>query len=38
VTAEQIREIEAIVNAEILANAATDARVMDIDAPRRPAR
>ncbi|QOQ80339.1 MULTISPECIES: alanine--tRNA ligase [Comamonas] len=31
VTAEQIREIEARVNAEVLANTATDARVMDIE-------
>jgi alanyl-tRNA synthetase len=31
VTDAQIREIEAIVNAEILANAATEARVMDIE-------
>jgi alanyl-tRNA synthetase len=38
VTAEQIREIEARVNAEVLANTATDARVMDIESPRRPAR
>ncbi|HCY64108.1 MAG TPA: alanine--tRNA ligase [Oxalobacteraceae bacterium] len=30
-TAEQIRQVEAIVNAEILANAATQARVMGID-------
>ncbi len=30
-TAEQIREVEARVNAEILANAATQARVMPID-------
>ena len=32
VTDEQIREVEARVNFEILANAATQARVMDIDA------
>ena len=32
VTDEQIREIEARVNAEILANAATDASVMDMEA------
>ncbi|HTJ97423.1 MAG TPA: alanine--tRNA ligase [Rhodocyclaceae bacterium] len=31
VTEDEIRRIEAIVNAEILANAATDARVMSID-------
>ncbi len=31
VTSEQIRKVEAIVNAEILANAATEARVMGID-------
>ncbi|MGQ0710835.1 MAG: alanine--tRNA ligase [Rhodoferax sp.] len=31
VSAEQIREIEARVNAEILSNAATQARVMDIE-------
>ncbi|MCK9986810.1 MAG: alanyl-tRNA synthetase [Azoarcus sp.] len=30
-TAEEIREVEEIVNAEILANAATDARVMPIE-------
>jgi len=30
-TAEQVRKVEAIVNAEILANAATQARVMAID-------
>ncbi|PKO37782.1 MAG: alanine--tRNA ligase [Betaproteobacteria bacterium HGW-Betaproteobacteria-6] len=30
-TAEEIREVEEIVNAEILANAATDSRVMGID-------
>jgi alanyl-tRNA synthetase len=30
-TAEEIREVEAIVNAEILANAATESRVMAID-------
>ncbi len=30
-SAEEIREVEAIVNAEILANAATDSRVMAID-------
>ena len=30
-TAEEIREVEEIVNAEILANAATDSRVMAID-------
>ncbi len=30
-TAEEVREIEEIVNAEILANAATDSRVMAID-------
>ncbi|MBV8379384.1 MAG: alanine--tRNA ligase [Paucibacter sp.] len=30
-TAEQIREVEELVNAEILANAATDATVMPID-------
>jgi len=32
VTDEQIREVEARVNAEILSNAATQSRVMDIDA------
>ena len=35
VTAEQIREIEARVNAEILANTATDARVMDIESAQK---
>ncbi|CUB02031.1 alanine--tRNA ligase [Comamonas thiooxydans] len=35
VTAEQIREIEARVNAEVLANTATDARVMDIESAQR---
>ena len=35
VTAEQIREIEALVNAEILANTATDARVMDIESAQK---
>ncbi len=35
VTDEQIREIEARVNAEILANAATDASVMDMDAAQK---
>ena len=34
VTAEQIRQIEALVNQEILANTATDARVMDIEAAK----
>jgi alanyl-tRNA synthetase len=34
VTAEQVREIEARVNAEILANQATQARVMDIDSAK----
>ncbi|RYF31284.1 MAG: alanine--tRNA ligase [Comamonadaceae bacterium] len=35
VTDEQIREIEAIVNAEILANIATDASVMDMEAAQK---
>ncbi len=35
VTDGQIREIEARVNAEILANAATDARVMDMEAAQK---
>ncbi|MCI4441609.1 alanine--tRNA ligase [Tibeticola sp.] len=35
VTAEQIRRIEAIVNAEILANTATQARVMDIESAQK---
>jgi alanyl-tRNA synthetase len=35
VTAGQIREIEARVNAEILANTATDARVMDIESAQK---
>jgi alanyl-tRNA synthetase len=35
VTAEQVREIEARVNAEILANTATDARVMDIESAQK---
>jgi alanyl-tRNA synthetase len=35
VTAEQIREIEARVNAEVLANTATDARVMDIESAQK---
>jgi alanyl-tRNA synthetase len=35
VTDEQIREIEARVNAEILANAATDASVMDMEAAQK---
>ena len=34
VTAAQIREIECRVNAEILANTATDARVMDIESAK----
>jgi alanyl-tRNA synthetase len=34
VTDDEIRRIEAIVNAEILANAATQARVMDIEAAK----
>lgn len=34
VTSEQIRQIEALVNQEILANTATDARVMDIEAAK----
>jgi alanyl-tRNA synthetase len=34
VTAEQVREIEARVNAEILANQATQARVMDIESAK----
>jgi alanyl-tRNA synthetase len=34
VTDAQIRRIEAIVNAEILANAATDARIMDIESAK----
>ena len=34
VTAAQIAQIEALVNAEILANTATDARVMDIEAAK----
>jgi alanyl-tRNA synthetase len=37
ITDAQIREIERRVNAEILANAAAQARVMDIESPRRPA-
>ena len=35
VTAEQICEIEARVNAEVLANTATDARVMDIESAQK---
>ncbi|GAA6140699.1 alanine--tRNA ligase [Hydrogenophaga sp. 5NK40-0174] len=35
VTADEIRRIEAIVNAEILANAATQARVMDIESAQK---
>ena len=35
VTDAQIREVEALVNAEILANAATDASVMDIEAAQK---
>lgn len=35
VTGEQIREIEARVNAEVLANTATDARVMDIESAQK---
>jgi alanyl-tRNA synthetase len=35
VTDAEIREIEALVNAEILANAATQARVMDIEAAQK---
>ena len=35
VTDAQIREIEALVNAEILANAATQARVMDIESAQK---
>ncbi|MEN9435644.1 MAG: hypothetical protein RIR09_299, partial [Pseudomonadota bacterium] len=35
VTDEQIRQIEAIVNAEVLANAAAQARVMDIEAAQK---
>ena len=35
VTAEQIREIEARVNAEVLANTATDARLMDIESAQK---
>ncbi|MGC1174197.1 alanine--tRNA ligase [Polaromonas sp.] len=35
VTDEQVREIEARVNAEILANAATDASVMDMEAAQK---
>ncbi|AOS78746.1 MULTISPECIES: alanine--tRNA ligase [Hydrogenophaga] len=35
VTDEQIRRIEALVNAEILANAATQARLMDIEAAQK---
>ncbi|GEQ76379.1 alanine--tRNA ligase [Comamonas testosteroni] len=35
VTAEQIREIEARVNAEVLANTATDASVMDIESAQK---
>ncbi|GLS14922.1 alanine--tRNA ligase [Hydrogenophaga electricum] len=35
VTDEQVRRIEAIVNAEILANAATQARLMDIEAAQK---
>ena len=34
VTAAQITQIEALVNAEVLANTATDARVMDIEAAK----
>jgi len=34
VTAAQIAQIEALVNAEVLANTATDARVMDIEAAK----
>jgi alanyl-tRNA synthetase len=37
-TAEEIRKVEAIVNAEILANAQAKAAVMDIDDARRAAR
>jgi alanyl-tRNA synthetase len=37
VTDAQIREMEFRVNDEILANAATQARVMDIESARRPA-
>jgi alanyl-tRNA synthetase len=35
VTAEQIRQIEAIVNAEVLANATAQARVMDIESAQK---
>ena len=35
VTDEQIRQIEAIVNAEVLANAAAQARVMDIESAQK---
>ncbi|MFP8835437.1 alanine--tRNA ligase [Hydrogenophaga sp. XSHU_21] len=35
VTDEQVRRIEAIVNAEILANAATQARLMDIESAQK---
>src|SRR6185503_2536182 len=35
VTADQIREIEARVNAEILSNVATDATVMDMEAAQK---
>ncbi len=35
VTDAEIRQIEAIVNAEILANSATDARVMDIESAQK---
>jgi alanyl-tRNA synthetase len=38
VTDAEILEIERRVNEEILANAATQARVMDIESARRPAR
>jgi alanyl-tRNA synthetase len=37
VTDAQIRDIEARVNAEILANVATQARVMDIESAKKPA-
>ncbi len=35
VTDEQVRRIEAIVNAEVLANAATEARLMDIESAQK---
>ena len=38
VSDEEIRRVEAIVNAEILANAATEAQLMDIESACRPAR